>query len=202
MPPCFKENFPANPNKTDAANIIWKRILCPLRNTNIFPATNVCLTSQNTRPEAFDCALHGPFDKLRSAGSQPSRLSVSATSAVISTSTVFYISIFYFQLFCILTLHRTDVNAFFLKIVEKSFLLLLAYEKSHPRHNLCIRKRNCRTVWHYILNNIPSPLTAEPDRAAQGLPPRRQARTRPARGRLATGQAASTRPERTLPIPY
>ena len=34
----------------------------PQRNTNIFPATDVCPTSQNTqRIFAFDCALSGPF---------------------------------------------------------------------------------------------------------------------------------------------
>ena len=36
--------------------------LYPQRNTNIFPATDVCPTSQNTqRIFAFDCALSGPF---------------------------------------------------------------------------------------------------------------------------------------------
>ena len=37
---------------------------------------------------AFDCALRGPFNKLRPAGSQRSRLSVSARIVFISASTV------------------------------------------------------------------------------------------------------------------
>ena len=35
-----------------------------LQDTDISPATNVCLTSQNTRLLAFHCALCGPFDNL------------------------------------------------------------------------------------------------------------------------------------------
>lgn len=93
-------------------NILFSRTL---RNTIIFPATNVCLTSQNTRlcfflSVAFDCALSGPFNKLLSAGSQRSRLSVSATSVFISTSTVYMVlfnySVFYHLWF-------VPVNIFF-----------------------------------------------------------------------------------------
>ena len=35
---------------------------CPSRDTNISPATDVCLTSWNTRLSTFDHALRGPFD--------------------------------------------------------------------------------------------------------------------------------------------
>ena len=38
--------------------------LCTLRNTCIFPATDVCPTSQNTKHDAFHCALRGPFGSL------------------------------------------------------------------------------------------------------------------------------------------
>lgn len=40
---------------------------------------------------AFDCALHGPFNRLRSAGSQLIRLSVSARYVFTSTSSVYFI---------------------------------------------------------------------------------------------------------------
>ena len=62
---------------------------------------------------AFDCALHGPFDKLRPTGSQHSRLSVSATSAVISTSTVFTLcGLVFFLLVIILAPDWVGVNIF------------------------------------------------------------------------------------------
>ena len=42
------------------------------RNTIIFPATDVCLHVAEYSAVAFDCALSGPFNELRSAGSQHS----------------------------------------------------------------------------------------------------------------------------------
>ena len=40
------------------------------RNTNIFPATDVCLHVAEYSASAFDCALSGPFNALRPTGSQ------------------------------------------------------------------------------------------------------------------------------------
>ena len=47
-------------------HLVSQFALCALRNTYIFPATDVCPTSQNTEPDnkAFDCALSGPFGSL------------------------------------------------------------------------------------------------------------------------------------------
>lgn len=42
------------------------------RNTIIFPATDVCLYVAEYSAVAFDCALSGPFNELRSTGSQHS----------------------------------------------------------------------------------------------------------------------------------
>lgn len=39
------------------------------RNTNIFPATDVCPHVAEYSAPAFPCALSGPFDELRSTGS-------------------------------------------------------------------------------------------------------------------------------------
>lgn len=81
VPPCFVSGSAAG------HTTLW--------NTIIFPACNVCLTLWNTKDKyyLFDHTLRGPFNRLHTAGSQHSRLSVSASSAVISTSTVSHLFI-------------------------------------------------------------------------------------------------------------
>jgi len=79
--------------------IFYSRYHLALRHQNAAPLigiltyssqANVCVTSQYTSEKApFPCALCGPFAILRSAGSQPSPLSVSALYNVISASTVY-----------------------------------------------------------------------------------------------------------------
>ena len=51
VPPCFAGNFPH-----------------AYQNTNIFLATDVCLHVAKYSAKAFDRALRGPFNNLRSAG--------------------------------------------------------------------------------------------------------------------------------------
>ena len=64
---------------------------CALRNTIIFPATDVCPTSQNTRLlQAFDCALSGPFGGLSPARLSAFRTLCEGIAALISASTVCY----------------------------------------------------------------------------------------------------------------
>ena len=101
-----------------------------LRNTIIFPATDVCLTSQNTqqafqdlkldvwssfpirvsRLTAFDCALSGPFNKLRSAG-------FSSPPALCKCTICFYLHLIglwtLFDLFLIVPLQRSSVKVIF-----------------------------------------------------------------------------------------
>lgn len=58
------------------------------RTIMIFPATDVCLHVAEYSAFAFDCALHGPFGKLRSIRLPPSRTLWVCTFTFISTSTV------------------------------------------------------------------------------------------------------------------
>jgi hypothetical protein len=62
-----------------------------MRDTNISPTTDVCQHVAEYSAKAFDCALGGPFNKLRSIGSQRPRLSVGARLVFISASTVSYL---------------------------------------------------------------------------------------------------------------
>ncbi|ETJ43231.1 hypothetical protein Q604_UNBC02771G0001, partial [human gut metagenome] len=60
------------------------------QDTNISLTTNARVTSHHTRNEihSVPCALGGPFNKLRTTGSQLIPLSVSAFPIFISTSSV------------------------------------------------------------------------------------------------------------------
>lgn len=76
------------------------RSSCTLwRDTIISPASDVCLTSQNTQhipqitADAFDCALRGPFNNLRLIRLPPARTLWICTIIFISTSSVYGYSV-------------------------------------------------------------------------------------------------------------
>ena len=80
---------------------------CTLRDTSISPATDVCLTLQNTRHQAFDCTLSGPFDDLFFTRFTAPRALCGIIITFTSASTV-YID------FChIISLVFSTVNRFF-----------------------------------------------------------------------------------------
>ncbi len=81
------------------------------RNTFIFPATDVCPHVAEYSGCPFDCALSGPFDELRSTGSQPPGSLYVHDIVLTSASQVFMDSIV--LLYCMLLPNRPFVNCFF-----------------------------------------------------------------------------------------
>lgn len=90
---------------------------CTLRNTCIFPATDVCPTSQNTEPiRNNDCSLRPQRSIWQSAsppGSHHPELSVGASTALISASTV-----------CIILDFLTKIPHFFGDVNKKNVKLV------------------------------------------------------------------------------
>ena len=107
-------NFPKQPFPNGNRLRYFKNILPALLGIPSYSRQLTCaLRRRILGIPAFDCALRGPFDKLRPTGSQHSRLSVSATSAVISTSTVFTLcGLVFFLLVIILAPDWVGVNIF------------------------------------------------------------------------------------------
>jgi len=101
---------------------------------------NVCVTSQYTSEKPpFHCALCGPFAILRSAGSQPSPLSVSALYNVISASTVCKNYIHFFA-------HSHELKPFsFPEDTKSNQKFWLAPMKTLSSHVLAYR-RTCSTL--------------------------------------------------------
>lgn len=66
-----------------------KKISAPLRNTNIFPATDVCPhVAEYSEIDSFPCALGGPFDHVGSVRLSASRALCASIITVISASSV------------------------------------------------------------------------------------------------------------------
>ena len=68
---------------------------CALRNTFIFPATDVCLTSQNTKRSPFPVPSAVHLTICISTRLSPSRTLCARITALISASTVYYTKLFY-----------------------------------------------------------------------------------------------------------
>lgn len=92
------------------------------RNTFIFPATDVCPHVAEYSGCPFDCALSGPFDELRSTGSQPPGSLYVHDIVLTSASQVFMDSIV--LLYCMLLPNRPFVNCFFVTFFKHA---------EHPR---------------------------------------------------------------------
>ena len=80
-------------------HLVSQFALCALRNTCIFPATDVCPTSQNTEPIRYIQLLAAPsavhLAACISTRLSPSRTLCARITALISASTVYYTKLFY-----------------------------------------------------------------------------------------------------------
>ena len=82
-------------------HLVSQFALCALRNTCIFPATDVCLTSQNTKHYCSTNLLLFPVPSAVhlttciSTRLSPSRTLCARITALISASTVYYTKFFY-----------------------------------------------------------------------------------------------------------
>ena len=103
-------------------HLVSQFALCALRNTCIFPATDVCPTSQNTEPiRNNDCSLRPQRSIWQPAsppGSHPPGLFCARITALISASTVYYTKFFSITYHIYIYLSNT-----FFQILSSNFFL-------------------------------------------------------------------------------
>ena len=99
-----------------------RREPCPLRSTDILPATDVCPHVAEYLTEVFDCALSGPFDNLFLARLSAPRALCRGIIAVISASTVWLIKLwsdYSIALLCCQDFLRLVKNIYYLSVPNR-----------------------------------------------------------------------------------